>query len=117
MRSCDFVPTIKPPHRRPHSKKKLKMEDTTVEDSELDAYEIYSKMKADQIKDFFRWNDQVVGGTKDVLVARVIDIHVNGRMMRCNDCGGKWKQSDKEDDSLLCSGGYDETIGCRVEVS
>ena len=98
------------------SKKKLKLDDT-VEDAELEAYEIYRKMKADQIKDFFRWNDQIVGGNKDVLVARAIDLHVNGRMMRCNECGGKWKQSDKDEDSLVCSGGFDETIGARVEVS
>ncbi|GMI35980.1 hypothetical protein TrCOL_g11261 [Triparma columacea] len=86
-----------------------------AEDAELEAYEIYRNMKAEQIKDFFRWNDQIVGGTKDVLVARAVDLHVNGRMMRCNECGGKWKQSEKDEDSLVCSRRFDETIGARVE--
>eukprot|EP00520_Triparma_pacifica_P010217 CAMPEP_0118658824 /NCGR_PEP_ID=MMETSP0785-20121206/14776_1 /TAXON_ID=91992 /ORGANISM="Bolidomonas pacifica, Strain CCMP 1866" /LENGTH=433 /DNA_ID=CAMNT_0006551871 /DNA_START=102 /DNA_END=1403 /DNA_ORIENTATION=+ len=103
------------------SKKKLKLEDEKDEmfedimGGELAAFEMYSKMKIPALKDFCRWNDQIVGGTKDVLVARVIDMAVNGRMMRCGSCQGKWKQDPNDENALVCSGGFDETQGFRID--
>lgn len=46
------------------------------------AMKVYSKMKNDDLKDVLRWNGQILAGTKDVMLLKCIDGHVNGRLGR-----------------------------------
>ena len=46
----------------------------------------YEMLKADVLKDMLRWNRQVLGGKKNMLLVRIIDGQMNGRLARCPTC-------------------------------
>ena len=98
-------------------RKKIKLDDEGGgEDAELRAFELYGSMKLDGLKDYCRWNDQVIGGTKDTVLARVIDMAVKGRIKRCT-CGGKPTAVQSDENKLVCSGSFDEELNMRVPCS
>ena len=68
-------------------------------------------MKLPSLKDYLRWNDQMLKGTKDVVLNKVIDIAVRGRFPRCQDCGGKIAIDEDNDESVKCGGGWDDVSG------
>ena len=76
------------------SKKRKSSDNEEVPDpkraKQLDAYGEIHKWKADDLKNELRWNRQVLVGTKPVLLRKVIDGRVNGRLAHCPDCGGKF---------------------------
>ena len=78
-------------------------------------FEIYNKMKIDELKDFMRWNKQMVGGNKTELVARCVDGHKYGALPVCPeaDCGGKLKYT-VDMNTVFCGGRYNEELGSRV---
>jgi hypothetical protein len=55
-------------------KKKVKTDPDEKEFQDmLKVYKKYHKMKLPELKDFLRWNGQVLGGTKDFVLFKVID--------------------------------------------
>lgn len=85
-----------------------------VDSAELEAFQIYGKMKAPALVDYLRWNDQLQKGTKDVVLNKVIDIAVRGRLARCQDCGGKISIDADNDEMIKCGGGWDEVMNVRI---
>jgi len=105
-------------------KKKAKRETNGKQDkstllSEIDVnvakvYEIYERDTNDQLKDVLRWNRQLVSGTKDILLQRTIDGHMNGRLGSCPSClEGKLKLKD-DGETVFCNGYFDEDAMARI---
>jgi len=77
----------------------------------------YAKMKNDDLKSVIRWNlGYGTTGTKDVLLMRIIDGHVNGRLARCPTCfkGKLWLKDEDAGATIICKGYYDEDIAQRI---
>ena len=74
---------------------------------QVEAYAKYHKMKLDECKDILRWNHQILKGTKNVVLFKLIDGHVHGRIALCGTCGGKLKMSDGCD-NVECMGTFDK---------
>jgi len=76
------------------------------------AYTKYSSFKVGELKDVLRWNHSAVGGTKDVLLLRVIDGEVHGRLARCPTCDkGKLKVIDEDPGKVECKGFFHKESG------
>ncbi len=73
-------------------------------------------MSMDALKDFFRWNDCTVGGTKDELIARVLDLEKNGRPVRCGECTGQMKY-EPDNNRFQCNGGWSDELNARISCS
>lgn len=107
----------------PTPKKKAKVGDShevldlTVEEvsNEDEVFQMYNKMKLDELKDFMRWNNQMIGGTKPELVERCVDGHNFGALPECPeaDCGGKLKYT-ADMKTVFCGGRYNEELASRV---
>jgi PADR1 (NUC008) domain len=81
----------------------------------IDAYASYKGCKADELKDLLRWNNQVLVGTKDVILTKVIDGMVHGRLGRCQLCnGGKLKFNTDNVHEIVCSGEFDEATQRKI---
>lgn len=78
------------------------------------AYNKFSGMKIPQLQDILSWNNVVKTGTKDVLLTRVIDGFVYGRIDKCVAC--KYGQPRVSDDgsAIVCPGYFNEDKGYRV---
>ena len=103
------------------SPKKAKVNVTTTEpngaDSRaVDAYATFQRYKNDQIKDILKWNRQHVSGTKNVLLQRVLDGAVYGRLVRCPLDGGRLKLSD-DGAMVTCGGSFDESTMTRLDCA
>jgi len=102
--------------KRPAKKAKKEKKDDGLELYAV-AMKVYEKMKADDLKSVLRWNlGYGTSGTKDILMLRCIDGHVNGRLGRCQTCF-KGKLNLKDEDAgatVLCKGYYDEDIAARI---
>lgn len=101
--------------------KKIKKCDGCVDDDysddaiRVELYGTYHKQTVDQLKDYLRWNRQVLTGTKDVLLAKVIDGEFyQARLARCELCGGKLKLME-DGVTVHCSGSFDEDTQRRIE--
>ena len=81
----------------------------------VDAYAMYHHWKTDPLKDLLKWNRQHVTGNKDVLLQRVLDGVVYGRLGRCPLDGGRWKLG--EDGVVTCAGAFDDATMTRLECS
>mmetsp|Transcript_19864 Transcript_19864/g.41056 ORF Transcript_19864/g.41056 Transcript_19864/m.41056 type:complete len:474 (+) Transcript_19864:186-1607(+) len=102
--------------RRP-TKKAKKGGDPKILNAAAKAYGIYHKMKNPELQDVLRWNvGYGMTGTKDALLLRCIDGHVNGRLARCPMCfRGKLQLADKDAGQTVACGGYfDEEISARI---
>jgi len=96
--------------------KKIKL--TKEEEAEYDIYSMYSDMSVDALHDVLRWNLQLVAGNKSVLLARVTDGHLRGRLTRCPLCtGGKIAIRDEVGMDASCNGYFDEDKGIRISCS
>lgn len=105
-------------------KKKAKKEDGSGEKAlspkdreEAEVYAIYRDYKNDDLKDVLRWNRQLVSGNRDMLLTRILDGHMNGRLGRCPTCHkGRMKltEEDVENRTAHCNGYYDEDMATRV---
>jgi poly [ADP-ribose] polymerase len=97
------------------SPNKKKVVDISNESEEYqDIYEEYKSYTSDKLKDFLRWNKQVIGGTKSEILDRCIDCKINGALPVCIDCGGNLS-INKVSKMVTCSGKYDEEIRARKQ--
>jgi hypothetical protein len=99
------------------AKPQVNAEMTDADKVEFGAFQTFNKLSADKIKDYLRWNDQLLTGTKDQLITRIIDLSTKGRLLRCPDCAGKLILEDGLKPKILCRGHFDEDMGCRVDCS
>ena len=77
------------------------------------AYMRYKSMKIDQLKDYLRWNDQLLKGVKNDLVDRCADGEAYGALARCEQCGGKLELLNNGN-QVKCNGSYDEASASRT---
>lgn len=78
---------------------------------------VYGGMKNDDLKEAIRWNlGYGISGTKDILLLRCLDGHVNGRLSRCPTCFQGKLQLDESDagSSIICKGYFDEETQYRI---
>jgi hypothetical protein len=78
--------------------------------------EVFVKYKAktiDELKDFLRWNGQLLSGTKGDLVARCVDGEVHGALPHCPEPGCKGRLRI-EGSQVHCGGAFDDEIGTFV---
>lgn len=89
---------------KPATKKfKLSDEDKTMGE----AYMKFKPMKNAELQDILAWNNVVKTGTKDVLLTRVMDGYLHGRIAKCFVCGkGQPKISD-DGSHVICTGFFD----------
>lgn len=80
------------------------------------AYGKYHKLKVPELKDILRWNHQVMVGTKDHLLLKVVDGEVYGRLTRCQLCTGKLKLLE-DGVTVVCGGNFDEDSHQRIDCS
>lgn len=81
-------------------------------------YAKYHKQTADQLKDFLRYNKQVLGGTKSFVLFKVIDGEEHGRLGPCTLCHGRLKfDVAEESNTVVCSGQFDEETQTRIPCS
>ena len=78
------------------------------------AYLKYKDMKNSELQDILSWNKVIKTGSKDILLTRVIDGYVYGRIGKCVSCiEGKPKISD-DGSEVVCNGFYDQDRGFHV---
>ena len=84
-----------------------------------DTLAIYEKKNIDELKDYLRWNRQILKGTKSILLMKCIDGHIYGRLGRCPVCiEGKLELSQKnEGDTVDCNGYFDTESNSRMSCS
>lgn len=93
---------------------KLSPQDT----ARVDVYAMYEKHTNDALKDILTWNRQVKTGNKDLIMARIIDGQLKGRLGRCPMCiRGKLQLEDEHALKAICKGYYNEDIGAREPCS
>jgi Poly(ADP-ribose) polymerase and DNA-Ligase Zn-finger region len=80
----------------------------------LGLYHKYSKMKVAELKDFLRWNKQIMKGGKEFVTFKVLDGELHGRLGLCPLCQGDLKFEEGDFDTVHCSGRYDEDWGRRI---
>mmetsp|Transcript_5442 Transcript_5442/g.11223 ORF Transcript_5442/g.11223 Transcript_5442/m.11223 type:complete len:351 (+) Transcript_5442:445-1497(+) len=83
----------------------------------LKVYKKYHKNKVAELKDVLRWNKQLLGGTKEFVLFKVVDGVVHGRLWLCPLCAGDLKYMEGDYDIICCSGRYDEDIAQRIPCS
>ena len=98
---------------RPKAKPSLSDQDLR----RVEAYDEYRLMKVDDLRTILRWNRQIISGTRSVLLVRVLDGHMYGRLGSCLACReGKLRLED--DGSLVhCQGTFDEATRSRYACS
>lgn len=79
-----------------------------------EAYMKFEKLKNDKLKDILSWNNVVKTGPKSVLLTRVIDGYLHGRIGKCVVCKkGQPKISD-DGTHIICSGYFDKDMSFPV---
>lgn len=102
------------------AKKKAKTKAKSKEEKEfkamLSVYRKYQKgFTVAKLKDFLRWNQQLLTGTKSFVLFKVIDGELHGRLSICPLCQGDLKFVEEDYDKIHCSGRYDEgALHCFV---
>jgi poly [ADP-ribose] polymerase len=82
----------------------------------VELYAKYKSLKVDELKDFLRWNRQVMTGTKDIVLFKAIDGNIYGRLARCVLCGGRLKMNS-DCTKVICSGSFDEDTSMRIDCA
>ena len=113
--------------KKKSKKQKVKHEDTPLNPSDLtdvdrhrgDVLAIYEKMGVNELKDFLRWNRQVLKGTKPTLLLKCLDGHMNGRIGKCPMCKhGKLSLCEEDEgDTITCTGYFNEEVSGRFSCS
>lgn len=105
----------------PPMKKSKKCEDVEIKETEasehsqekmeLAAYNLYKDYTRKSLRNVLGRNDQECDWTsKNVLMARVIDGHLRGKLGRCSQCKGWLKVDEEDSNSVICTG---VLLGCR----
>jgi hypothetical protein len=96
--------------------KKLKLSPDVM--ARVDVYAMYEQHKNDALKDILKWNRQLVSGNKDLMMARIINGQLKGRLGRCPMClRGKLQLEDEQAQNAICKGYFDEDLGARESCS
>jgi hypothetical protein len=85
---------------------------------EYEVYTRYKSMKGEALKDYLRWNKQVLKGVKDELVMKCTDGEVRGALGRCPICENKLALAldvDPNGKCVKCGGGWDEELQQRIQ--
>lgn len=102
-------------------KKKSKASDDDQNQRALELYAKHHKMNAAALKDILSYNRQTMTGTKAVVLHKVIDGELNGRLPRCKVCEGGRLKFNEACDKVICGGGFDEgsqqRISCDVSYT
>jgi hypothetical protein len=92
-------------------KKKAKTDGNGGDKAEFEAmlplYRKYHKYNAEALKDFMRWNKQIVSGNKDFILFKVIDGQLHGRLALCPLCQGRLKFKEGDYEKVYCNGRQD----------
>lgn len=96
-----------------------KVDLTDVDRIRGDILASYEKKTLDELKDYLRWNRQILKGSKPVLLIKCIDGHMSGRIGKCPVCiKGKLMLSEKDEgDTVDCNGYFDTETSHRVSCS
>ena len=92
-----------------------------VDSRMVDAYATYHKHTLPALKEILKWNRQHVTGTKDVLLHRILDGVVRGRLPRCPLDGGRLKLDENDPkkparhNMVTCNGTFDEDSHTRLD--
>eukprot|EP00934_Nitzschia_sp_Nitz4_P003434 Nitzschia sp. Nitz4//scaffold29_size155292//65550//67145//NITZ4_002656-RA/size155292-processed-gene-0.45-mRNA-1//-1//CDS//3329546442//3424//frame0 len=95
-------------------KKKSKANNDDEFEQFVELYKEHHKKKADNLKDYLRWNRQVLQGTKDFVLFKVLDGMIHGRLGNCPLDGGRLKYPEGEYDHVVCMGRFDEDNQVRL---
>ena len=80
----------------------------------VDTYSEIYKFPLAKLKEVLQWNRQHVTGTKPILMIRLLDGALRGRLARCTLCaGGRLKLHD-DGTTVTCGGAFDEERGIRL---
>ena len=95
--------------------KKMKLDKPSLLKRKAVAYNEYTGLKIEGLKDVLRWNRQPLVGTKPELLLRIIDGHVFGRLAPCTVCGqGKLRPLDSDSNKVMCKGYFDKELATHV---
>ena len=86
---------------------------TDLDRAYADMLVLYQDKNLEELKDYLRWNQQVLKGTKPLLLMKCMDGHLNGRLARCPLCH-EGRLNLEVDDTVQCSGYFDEDTHQRV---
>ncbi|KAG7355069.1 helix-hairpin-helix domain containing protein [Nitzschia inconspicua] len=98
-------------------KKKVKKENGGKNDGDdevqamVPIYKKHHKKKTEELKDILRWNKQLLKGTKDFVLFKVVDGELHGRLGFCPLCQGNLKLNEDDLENVHCGGRYDEDTG------
>lgn len=81
--------------------------------AQVEAYDYYKDCKSDELKDVLGWNRQNKQGLKELLLFKVIDGHVHGRLALCPICTGVLKVDDSMT-KVVCVGRFNEDSNIRI---
>ena len=101
----DDTTTTTPP------KKKAKTTSTTTT-QEIQVFRKYYKTTATHLKDLLKYNRQIQQGSKDVVLGKVLDGVLHGRLARCPLCGGRLQLT--EANTVRCGGSFHEAWQVRI---
>ncbi|CAJ1936738.1 unnamed protein product [Cylindrotheca closterium] len=95
--------------------KKVKTELPADFDQLVEEYKklIADKPKVEALKDYLRWNKQVIKGNKDFVIFKVIDGKVHGRLGYCALDGGRLKM-EEDCVTVVSMGTFDETLSMPI---
>lgn len=96
----------------PKKKKTKKMSEDDKKKAK--AYLKYKGMKNGELQDILSWNKVVKSGNKDVLLTRVIDGYVYGRIGKCVSCLEGNPKISEDGSEVVCNGFYDKDKGFHV---
>eukprot|EP00602_Paraphysomonas_sp_CaronLab_P012598 CAMPEP_0185039768 /NCGR_PEP_ID=MMETSP1103-20130426/37016_1 /TAXON_ID=36769 /ORGANISM="Paraphysomonas bandaiensis, Strain Caron Lab Isolate" /LENGTH=375 /DNA_ID=CAMNT_0027578805 /DNA_START=87 /DNA_END=1214 /DNA_ORIENTATION=+ len=88
-----------------------------LSEAEQNVYAKYKAKTLDELKDYMRWNNQHITGTKTELVRRCVDGEINGALPPCPQpgCKGKLKlESIKGEKQVSCNGAFNDELGTFV---
>lgn len=110
-KECDIERDVD--ESRPSKKIKMAAKMSGPDRAKAEAYGNYNHMNIDQLKDILRWNHQMLAGSKAVLLSRIIDGHINGRLGLCITCGQGRLKLEEDLSAVICPGFYNEDLGGR----
>lgn len=95
-------------------KKKAKKDEDEEFRQMVELYKEHHKKKIDDLKDYLRWNKQILAGKKDFVLFKVIDGMIHGRLGTCPLDGGALKFQEGDYEKVVCSGKFDEDNQIRI---
>jgi hypothetical protein len=99
--------------QRQGNNKKTRREEE-IESLMIEGFAVYETMTAVKLKEILGWNLQYKTGDKELVLTKVLDGHVHGRLGRCQDCRGGRLYIAEDGVTVICRGIFDEHTLSRV---